>query len=138
MSAKEEKKVQSTIMLNLGKHPNFRVWRNQVGTGYGMYIVRNALGMIKAGKIKMAIQTLVQAQPIKYGIKGQSDIFGIHCSGRFISIEVKAPGKLNQESEEQVRWGTMVMKYGGFYRCVDNWEILKEELTNLGMFDDND
>lgn len=135
MQSREEKKVQNEILLEIGKHPDFRIWRHTVGTGYGMYIVRNAMEMLRNKRLKPALDILLQAQPIKFGIKGQSDIAGIHISGKAIWIEVKAPGKLNEESEEQIKWGAMIRNYNGFYACVDSLEVLKKTLMNEGLYD---
>ncbi len=133
MLSREEKKVQNVILLELGKKPYFRVWRNTVGVGYGMYIVRNAMSFMRRKQLTSALNVLLQAQPIKFGIPGQSDIFGIHSSGRFISIEVKAPGKLKDESLEQIRWGVMIKKFNGFYACVDSLEMLLNELEGENL-----
>lgn len=133
MLSREEKKVQNAVLLNLGKNPNFTVWRNTVGVGYGMYIVRNAMKLLRARQFRAALDVLTKAQPIKFGIAGQSDVFGIHSSGKFISIEVKAPGNLKGESEEQKKWGAMIRRRNGFYACIDSLDMLLFQLGQEGI-----
>lgn len=136
MQSREEKKVQTEILLELGKNSEFRVFRHQVGVGYGLGIIKQAIELLRIRKWQAALACLRKAQVIKWGVPGQSDLHGIHMSGRCIWIEVKAPGKLNGESDEQKRWGAMILKYNGFYTCVDNWETLKSELEYAGLWDD--
>lgn len=132
-----EKDVQTDILLNLGKRPELRVWLHNVGRGYGLYIVQNAIKLMKKRQWANALNVLLRATVISWGIRGQSDINGIHKSGRTIWIEVKAPGKLKEEKPEQKKWGAMIRKYGGFYACVDSVEMAVDLLFKEGLIDEH-
>jgi len=128
--------VQTDILLSLGGRKELRLWVHNVGKGYGLYAVRSAIELLRSGKWKVALSVLLKAPVIQWGKNGQSDISGIHKSGRSIWIEVKDEGKLNGESDEQKKWGAMIKRFGGFYACVDSVEMARAALASEGLLDE--
>ena len=84
-----EKKLQNALLMSIGRRPDTRVWRHNVG---------------KARPLS-APDTVVQ-----YGRPGQSDLFGITRGGRLLCIECKAASRV---TEEQRSWLRMVERFGG-------------------------
>lgn len=84
-----EKKLQNALLMSLGRRPDTRVWRHNVG---------------KARPLS-APDTVVQ-----YGRPGQSDIFGVTRGGRLLCIECKAASRV---TPEQRSWLKMVDAFGG-------------------------
>jgi hypothetical protein len=65
--------------------------------------------------------------PIRFGLcVGSADIIGIY-KGRFLSIEVKRPGK--KLRKEQQLWMDMINKNGGIAIVCDDAKKLKELLA---------
>lgn len=68
---------------------------------------------------------------IFHGLKGVPDIIGMTDKGIFIGIEVKAEGKIKNQSEYQKSFQELCEKFGGIYILADNAEtaenILKEK-----------
>jgi penicillin-binding protein-related factor A (putative recombinase) len=62
-----------------------------------------------------------------YNMLGMSDIIGIY-NGKFLAIEVKAPGRIKNVSENQTIFLENVKKYGGISIIVDSCEKVVEEL----------
>lgn len=95
MSIMAERNVQHAIREALGLEPGLVLWRNQVG----QYTED------RAGKKRV----------IRYGLcPGSSDLVGL-LDGRFVGIEVKAPGE--KPTPDQERWLQLVRNVGGF-ACV--------------------
>ena len=66
---------------------------------------------------------------ITYGIggKGGADLIGIRRrDGRFVAVEVKAPG--NKPRAEQVQFLDMVRRCGGIALWADNVEAVREAI----------
>lgn len=82
------------MLLAVGCHPHFRVWRNNVG-----------------------VASFPGGAKVAYGLcVGSGDLIGIlqmpDGTGRFTSLECKSDaGKL---TEEQVKWADVVRRFGGF------------------------
>lgn len=86
-----EVEIQQAILLALGARTDLRVWRNNVGVAVG-----------------------ANGRPIRFGVPGSADICGLLApSGRFLGIEVKAPG--GRLRPDQEAWGAMVQRFGGLY-----------------------
>ena len=65
----------------------------------------------------------------KFMEPGISDI--VAClDGHFLGIEVKAPGKKNQQSEQQKVHERNVIKSGGTYLLVDSLKEVVDYVTN--------
>ncbi len=94
-----EADIQNAIRLAVGSLPYVRLWRNNVG------MLKDHRGV-----------------PIRYGLApGSADLIGVVApSGRMLSIEVKAPGRLRTATEAQVNWARMVEQFGGVAGIVDN------------------
>lgn len=63
-------------------------------------------------------------------VPGISDIIACIC-GRFVAIEVKAPGKKSGESEQQKIFGSNVIKSNGHYLLTDNLEEVIELVEGI-------
>lgn len=93
------------ILYAVGRLPDVRIWRRNVG-------------LATPWKAK---------DPIYYGIKGETDLDGIiYPNGQRLGIEVKTGrGKLE---EDQIRWRAMILKFGGAYIQARSLEQVMEEL----------
>lgn len=75
------------------------------------------------------------------GIRGVSDITSIcpfnkdgtktENTGKILCIEMKRPGKLNTQSEDQKEFERMINKNNGIYILCDGWEMLDKKLKEL-------
>ena len=83
-----EKKLQNGILMSVGRRPDTRIWRHNVG---------------KARPLSNP-DTVIQ-----YGRPGQPDLMGL-CRGRFLAIECKASGRVTPEQQSFL---AMVRKLGG-------------------------
>src|SRR5574343_500162 len=106
-----EAHLLNSILLELGKRKEIRIWRNQVGLAYGFNFVKTLFALLMKRDVVSATNLIKTTRPIHFGVKGQSDIAGIHKSGKSIWIEVKREGNLKGESEFQKAWGRMIVKY---------------------------
>ena len=61
---------------------------------------------------------------------GISDIIACVC-GRFVAIEVKAPGMKRNESPQQKIFGSNVIKSNGLYYLVDSLEEVIEIVEGI-------
>lgn len=124
MSAKSARKplerdIQTEIMLELGGRPDVRLFRNNVGQGWaGEFLGRDGNGSVILG----------HARPLHAGlIVGSGDLLGwITQNGiaRFLSIEVKQPGK--KPSPAQIIWRNNVVRAGGIaYAAVSVEEAIQ-------------
>ena len=66
----------------------------------------------------------------KFMAPGISDIIACIC-GRFVAIEVKAPGLKRTESEQQKIFGSNVIKSNGLYYLVDSLEEVIEIVEGI-------
>ena len=66
-----------------------------------------------------------------HGKRGVADIIGLFPNGRFLAVEVKAPNKLNGQSESQKEFETEIIKNGGVYLLVDSAELLQQKISEV-------
>lgn len=92
----QEHDIQQAILLALGQRRDLRLWRNNAGMAFG------------------------KGRAVRFGVVGQADISGILTGGRRLELEVKAPGE--RPTEEQVRFGSMITRYGGVWAVVRSVE----------------
>lgn len=105
-----ESSLQSRIRLALGADPRVVLWRNNVG--------------------RAEYWANGRAQYVAYGLaEGSADLVGlVSPSGRFLALEVKAPGK--NPTQEQLRWLELVRHMGGhaaIVHSVDEAMVAVEE-----------
>ncbi len=94
----EEKDTQNAILLRFGALPWLRMWRMNVGKGYTLDAIKAALALLRAGKVAEAIQRLVRAPIVSYGVPGMADITGMFACGQRLEVEVKSSkGRLRAE-----------------------------------------
>jgi hypothetical protein len=95
--------AQAEIRLAVGKMPDVVLWRNALFSG--QVADQNGLRYVKAGLVD-----------------GSADLVGLMApTGRFICLEVKRP-KGGRKGEEQLLFGALVRKMGGFYAFVRSVE----------------
>lgn len=70
----------------------------------------------------------------KFMVPGISDIIACVC-GRFVALEVKAPGKKNTESPQQKIFGNNVIKSNGEYYLVDNFDDVVEIIEGIERYE---
>lgn len=104
-----ERDLQQQIRLALGADPRVVLWRNNVGEAEYW----------KHGRV----------QRVTYGLApGSADLVGLLHTGRFLALEVKAPGQ--NPKPDQARWLELVRRMGGFaavVRSVDEAQVAVEE-----------
>ncbi len=66
---------------------------------------------------------------VSFGKVGSADILGILPGGRFLAIEVKAPG--GKASLEQLEFLANIAKHGGMAFIADSVEIVEKHLQNI-------
>jgi hypothetical protein len=112
-----EAEIQSAIRIALGRLPDLRLFRNNVGVAD------------------------VRGQKIRFGLlKGSSDLIGfirLNIDGkafaRFVSLEIKT--ETGRTTPEQDLWIALVRKFGGFacvVRSVDE-ALAAVERARVGM-----
>lgn len=100
--AGEHSNLISSILVELSKRNDVRVWRNETGKA----------------------RTLDGARIISYGLKGSADIMGlIGPDGRLLCVECKV-GR-DQQRIEQQRFQEMVERLGGLYILARSVEDVK-------------
>lgn len=68
--------------------------------------------------------------------KGTPDLLGLNKYGRYVAIELKAPGKPAIPSLEQRMFLRRVIEFGGFALVANDLEILNETYTRWLMVTD--
>lgn len=128
------------LMLKLGKEPELRIWRQNVGS---IPILGSSQDGIRIGPGGVWIDPLYKAPSRKAQRffhagppKGAADLSGIVSpEGWRVEIEVKGPKK--KQSPQQKNWQAMIEKRGGIYVLAvydeklskeDNVELVREEL----------
>jgi hypothetical protein len=86
----------------------------------GIYHWRNSTGAVR----------IAPGRFIRFGKVGSSDIEGILPGGRFLAVEVKAPG--GRLSPEQRQFLAEVQALGGLAVTVRGWRELAEALREAG------
>lgn len=93
------------------------------------------MAMTPEGKVKKAVKALLTGAGIHYympmqtgyGVVGIPDF--ICCwNGRYLAVETKAPGKLNNTTANQDRVIAEIRKANGLAVVVDSAEMLREFL----------
>ena len=90
--------------------------------------------MTPEGKVKVKIREYLKARGDNYSFTPIGSAFGkagvpdrIVCwRGRFVGIEVKAPGKIRAQTPIQKKAQQEIEKAGGVYLLVDSVETVKE------------
>jgi hypothetical protein len=104
----KESDLQHAIRLSVGAQPGRVVlWRNNVGEATH----------VSSGRISV----------VRYGLApGSADLVGLRADGRFVALELKAPG--GRVRPEQAAWLELVRRMGGVgavVRSVDEaWEAI--------------
>lgn len=117
-----EAAVMQAVLLAVGCRRDFRAWRNNVGLAE----FPGAGG--KRGSKRAASD---RERKVRYGLHpGSGDLIGILTMpsgiGRFVSIEVKAPGK--QPTDAQQHWADVIRGMGGFACTVHSGAETQEAL----------
>jgi hypothetical protein len=73
---------------------------------------------------------------MRFGLKGSSDIEGILPGGRFLAVEVKAPG--GRLSPEQREFLERVRGLGGLALVVKSWKEIDGALREGGYISDGE
>lgn len=104
-----EQAIQQQILARLGAVPGLLLWRNNTGA------MRDHRGQL-----------------VRYGQPGSADVLGLAApSGRFVALEVKAPG--GKQSELQAAWQRAVEQRGGIYLLVTSVDEAVAGLVRCGI-----
>jgi hypothetical protein len=71
---------------------------------------------------------------LRFGFKGSSDILGCLPGGRFLAVEVKAPG--GRLSPEQKQFLAEIRELGGLALVVKSWKEIDGTLREGGYISD--
>jgi hypothetical protein len=85
-----ENPIQQAILAAIGTRPDLRAWRNNSGA------LKDVNGRL-----------------VRFGLTGSADILGIMVGGRFLAIEVKAPGE--DLSPQQRKFRETILMFGGLH-----------------------
>lgn len=66
---------------------------------------------------------------------GFADVVGVHPSGLFVAIELKAPGRLNTLREAQYKYLSDIISKNGFAVVVDSSELLNKYNDEFSKLD---
>jgi len=109
-----EKKIQADILWHLGRQPNIRLFRNNIGNAFQ--------GAIKEINERRVVLQGYRRQ--QFGLpKGSSDLIGFieeKNIARFIALEVKT--QKGQATKEQKNFINMVNRFGGIAGIVRSVE----------------
>ncbi len=120
-----ERDIQHAIRIACGKRSDSVLWRNNVG-----------VALQPRGDMSLSVPTCpvcgfrLPLAKVAYGLQvGSGDLIGISNKGRFISIEIKAPGKHSES--DQVMWANLINKMGGLAGEAHSPEEAYELLDQL-------
>lgn len=110
-----EQEIMNQIMLEVGRRPDVRLWRQNSGVARG----------------------LQSDTVIRMGVPGCGDLTGIvTVSGIGIRLEIEVKTQKGRQSEQQIKFGKMVADRGGIYilaRSVDDAILqLEEAIDQIG------
>ena len=115
-----ETEIKARILLEAGSLPGVRLFNNPVGVAYA--------GSVLEWDRRARVLVLKEPRTITYGLcPGSSDIIGLrqvritaahvgNTIGQFVGLEVKTDR--GTSGDLQVRFGNMVLAYGGFSNLV--------------------
>lgn len=123
----ETNDITARLLIEIPKrYRNVRVWRQNTGGGIGMSTVKQAIALLRTGRIAPAI-SLLSSRPIKWGIEGCGDISGvIGPSGRRLEIEIKTP--TDRQSTEQRSFELLMQTHGAVYLLGHDVNLCLDEL----------
>jgi hypothetical protein len=110
---KESARVTNELLIAIPKRFPARVARFNSGTGVGWSHVKMAIGHLRRGNIKSAIEIL--RRPMRFGVNGQGDIMGaitVRGLAVVLSVEVKIDDK---QSQWQKNFERTLSEMGGCY-----------------------
>lgn len=110
-------------------YPGARAWRRNVGQGYPAAVVKTALGALRRNDVAAAIQTLVRARPVMFGVPGEPDIDGwvrINHTAVRLGIEVKT-GQ-DRMRTKQLTFQSAITRGGGIYVVAHTFEQATADL----------
>jgi hypothetical protein len=110
-----EQEIMNQIMLEVGRRPDVRLWRQNSGMAKG----------------------LNNDTVIRMGVPGCGDLTGVvTVSGLGIRLEIEVKTAKGRQSEQQIKFGKMVADRGGIYilaRSVDDAVLqLEEAIDQIG------
>lgn len=110
MKNREETRIQTAI-------------RESLGTEKDLLLMRNNRGVAKFFDANTSKERVVE-----YGLlNGSADLVGVLAPcGRWFCLEVKIPGKT--ADKDQVKWGNLIKRLGGFYCVVTSVEEARNAL----------
>lgn len=135
---KSEKKIQHEVLLAVNrKYKNrVRLWRNNVGKGFGAWVVMKVMRLLQAGNSEQALQELKQSRPVMFGVNGSPDLQGfIQIYGLAVYLGIEIKDHKGRQSDLQKNFEKMVNQFGGIYilaRTVEGaLEKLEHELQEI-------
>ena len=132
-----ESDIQRAVHERLGRRPDVRIWRQNVGAGVPMSAVSMLVRVaefVSAGNYGSAralapAALLAARRVVRYGVEGGADLSGILADGRRLEVEVKS--EKGKQSEQQESFGEMIGRFRGVYlvaRSADEAEAAVEEV----------
>ncbi len=99
-----ESELLAAILLDLGTHPDCKIWRNNRGNA-----------------------EMPGGRWVKFGVDGQGDISGIIRGGRRWEIETKT--RTGKQRDSQRLFQAMIESMGGLYTIARSVDDAREALT---------
>ncbi len=136
LASNAETALVHKILDKYGATPYWRIYRNNVGSGYGLGYVKALLGIIAKGLRGNPIAAIREAlaykgQLISWGVPNSADIMGWMMGGRVVAIECKRPGE--KLEKDQATWRLIFESMGGFYIFADKMEDVENALLAAGI-----
>ena len=128
-----ETKIMQDILVEFGATPYCRIYRNNVGKGYGLSQVAAIIRGLGEGIFGRHVVDghFRRARPITWGVPGSPDIMGWMMGGRALAIEVKRPGE--KLRPEQKQWRLIFESMGGLYIFAESVEAVRDAFVAAGV-----
>ena len=109
----EESRIKNDVLRHFGTRDEIRIWNNPSGMGRAMN----------------------DDHPIRFGLKGSSDIIGIigaePLRGKWLAIETKT--EVGRQSKEQINFMNMIRAMGGIYIIARSVHDVYAALFDAGL-----